>query len=114
MDEFTGKRRGRPRKVLDIPNAAAEGENAPCFDTGNGQAGEAGPTARAEPEGQGKGIGWLELVELVKAKTSHEHRIACVIHPEAVGLVETAHLGSIRTRCGEPGYQLNTGELINC
>ena len=50
---------------------------------------------------------------MVMAKTSHSHRIACVIHPQAVGLVDTPQLGSIRTRCGEPGYQLDTGEIIN-
>jgi len=51
---------------------------------------------------------------MVIIKTSHEHRIACVIHPHAVGLVHTEQLGCIRTRRGErPGYVLNTGEIIN-
>lgn len=49
----------------------------------------------------------------MQAKTSHAHRIACAIHPDAVGVIDTVHLGSIRTRCGEPGYQLSTGEVVS-
>ena len=114
MDEQPRKRLGRPRKTLAVPNAAAEGEDAINVHFRDGQAGEAGTTARTITEGQGKSLGWLELVAIVKERTSHEYRIACVIHPEANGIVETEHLGAIRTLIGEPGYQLNTGEIVTC
>lgn len=114
MDEQPSKRRGRPRKTVDIPDAVEEGEDATNVNTGDGQIGETGTPARTEPEGSRKAIGWLELVELVKDKTRHDYRISCVIHPDANGLVNTEHMGSIRTLIGEPGYQLDTGEIVHC
>lgn len=41
-----------------------------------------------------------------------ERRITCIVHPEAVGIVESDKFGGIRTEVGAPGYVLSTGERI--
>lgn len=44
---------------------------------------------------------------------SRGHQIACVWHPDAEGdVLETASLGNIRVRVGEPHFQLTTGDVI--
>jgi hypothetical protein len=108
MENVTNPRRGRPRKNTPVPNNASEGADASGIDSGNWETGATGNRTQANA----KRATWLELVELVKVKNSHSHRISCVIHPDAEGLVITENLGNIRTEKGECGYQLNTGEII--
>ena len=43
---------------------------------------------------------------------SWERRITCVVHPDAVGIVESPVFGGIRTEVGPAGYILSTGERI--
>ncbi len=52
------------------------------------------------------------MTALVLSKHKHSHQIALVRHPEAAGVVESAHLGNIRTEVGPAAYQLATGEII--
>lgn len=47
MDELTSKRRGRPRKPVDVPNAIEEGADALNNDSGNGEVGAVGDSAPA-------------------------------------------------------------------
>ena len=49
---------------------------------------------------------------MVKSRMAQGQQISCVIHPDAHGLVVTVREVFIRTRCGAPGYQLGTGEII--
>lgn len=49
---------------------------------------------------------------MVASMTSHKRRISCVYHPKASGVIETEHMGGIRTAYGKPAYQLATGEMI--
>lgn len=55
---------------------------------------------------------WPELVALIHKLNSWERRITCVIHPEAVGVIDSAMFGGIRTQQGPAGYELSTGERI--
>lgn len=49
---------------------------------------------------------------MVHGLNSWERRISCVVHPEAVGIVESDKFGGIRTEVGPAGYVLSTGERI--
>jgi hypothetical protein len=108
MENITNPRRGRPRKAAPVPNIIGEGEDAISIDSGNGEIGATGDRTQENASG----TSWVQLVELVKSKNSHSHRISCVIHPEAEGFIQTDNFGNIRTEKGECGYQLNTGEII--
>lgn len=41
-----------------------------------------------------------------------ERRITCIVHPEAVGIVECPKFGGIRTEQGPAGYVLQSGEKV--
>lgn len=49
---------------------------------------------------------------IVHSLNSWERRISCVVHPDAVGIVESDKFGGIRTEQGEPGYVLQSGERV--
>jgi hypothetical protein len=49
---------------------------------------------------------------MIHALNSWERRIACVVHPEASGIVESPRFGGIRTEVGPAGYVLSTGEKV--
>lgn len=51
-------------------------------------------------------------MSIVHSLNSWERRITCVVHPQAVGVVESDKFGGIRTEQGEPGYVLSTGERV--
>ena len=112
MEEVTTKRRGRPRKDSSRNNAVGEGENLPAIDIRDGETGGNGVHPSEVNGGKGQGISFSDLVNLVISKNSHEHRISCVIHPDAEGVIETPNMGNIRTDKGIASYQLNTGEII--
>lgn len=42
-----------------------------------------------------------------------ERRITCVVHPEAVGVIESAKFGGIRTEVGSAGYVLQDGTRVS-
>lgn len=58
-------------------------------------------------------MGLESLIAMVHALNSWDRRISCVVHPDAVGVVESAKFGNIRTEHGPAGYVLSTGEKIN-
>lgn len=41
-----------------------------------------------------------------------ERRIACIVHPEADGVIDCPKFGGIRTEQGPAGYVLSTGERV--
>jgi hypothetical protein len=49
---------------------------------------------------------------MVHGLNSWERRITCVVHPEAVGIVQSERFGGIRTECGPAGYVLQSGERV--
>lgn len=112
MENSTATRRGRPRKNSPVNNATGEGESQIAIDAGVGEIGGGGYVIQAVYPAKNKGCSFAELVELVKQKNSHDHRISCVIHPDADGIIFTDNFGNIRTEKGDCGYQLNTGEII--
>jgi hypothetical protein len=57
-------------------------------------------------------VGWDELVAIVHSLNSWDRRIACVIHPQADGVVDSPKFGGIRTEQGPAGYVLQSGERI--
>lgn len=48
----------------------------------------------------------------MEAINSHERRIVLLIHPDAVGNIQSPRWGGMRTEIGPCGYGLNTGERI--
>ena len=112
MEELATKRRGRPRKDSPRDNITGEGESVIGIDAGKRETGGSGYVIQEVATRKSQGCTFAELVELVKQKNSHDHRISCVIHPDADGIISTDNLGNIRTEKGECGYVLNTGEFI--
>lgn len=49
---------------------------------------------------------------MVHRLNSWERRISCVVHPEAVGIVECPKFGGIRTEVGPAGYVLQDGTRV--
>ena len=83
MGEVTGTRRGRPRKVVDVPNAVEEGADA----VGSNDEGRADSGARLEPQPQPAPTreGWLGFVDRVKEKAANSGRsFNAVSHPAPV------------------------------
>jgi hypothetical protein len=57
-------------------------------------------------------MGYAELIALVHKLNSWDRRIACVVHPEAEGVVESERFGNIRTEHGPAGYVLQSGQRV--
>jgi hypothetical protein len=51
-------------------------------------------------------------VAIVHSLNRWERRITCVVHPEAVGVVESDKFGNLRTEVGPAGYVLSDGKRI--
>lgn len=98
MDEQPGKRRGRARKVVAVPDVAAEGESQSAIDAGDGQASATGVAAQAESAGQSP---WLAFVGRVTEAASKRGRgFAVVFHPNPEASVIDAEW-PIRVEVGE-------------
>ena len=67
MEEQPSKRRGRPRKSLDVPNAVEEGADASNDNNGNGQVSPVGDSAPAIDVRQGEE--WDSFVAGIAAET---------------------------------------------
>lgn len=81
MEELSGKRRGRPRKVVDLPNAIEEGADASDNNNGNGQVSEVGDSAPAVDVRQS--TDWDSFVAGVIAETYRPgSTIRVAFHPE--------------------------------
>lgn len=49
---------------------------------------------------------------MIHGLNSDDRRISCIVHPEAVGIVDSERFGGIRTEVGSAGYVLSTGERV--
>lgn len=107
METLTGKRRGRPRKAVDLPPAIAEGEEATRIHDGNGQAGGTGPSAPAlDPE---PGSEWDRFVEDMTAvinKLPFEH-VNYATYPEKEGIIRAQH--TVPVKLGPRGWSDKDG-----
>src|SRR6188768_811904 len=113
MEDKSPKRRGRPRKAVPgVDDAGSNPASAEIVD-GVGQAGDAG-VAAPEPDDteQGEGVSWHELVAIACSINKWDRRISCLVHPEAVGIVDCPGFGGIRTEVGSAGYVLSNSERI--
>lgn len=112
MEINTSARRGRKRKDSSTGETSGSSEAPSSNDIREREIGRDGQSIPSISDGESAGCSFAELVEIVRKKNSHDHRISCVIHPEADGVIQTDNLGNIRTEKGSIGYQLNTGEII--
>ena len=108
MEIFTGKRRGRPRKDMDLPVYVEKSQSAPDYSVGDGTIGTPGPAAQANAEGPS----WDALVTALKANHSHKTSIAMAYYPEPKDDWIATQVGWVRVTPGEAGYTFNTGETI--
>ena len=113
MEEQSAPRRGRPRKVVAVPNAVDEGADAHIQHDGNREAGGTRTESQADPGRAGKGLPWVDFV----AKIAEIHRtkgrsyMAKAFHPAP----EADNLGdNIVTpiEVGEAGFIRPHGEII--
>ena len=108
MENITSPRRGRPRKVMDVPQPIEEGSRAPDYISGNGAAGESGLGAQEEPIGEA----WGKLVDFLSGNKSHKTSVAMAYCPEPKNEWIDTPTGWVRVTPGETGYTLNTGETV--
>lgn len=79
MEEQPSKRRGRPRKVVDVPDDGAEVQGAANADAGDGQAGEVGASAQAD---DGRAREWLAFKSrVIEAMGKRGRGFTEVTHP---------------------------------
>jgi hypothetical protein len=111
METVTGKRLGRPRKMLAVPNAIAEGENTSAINDGNGQAGRVGATPQAGAIRQGAGWdGFVDGVKALHALTGYKLRN--VYHPKPGASVIKHENGSINVFVGDVRGTLSDGSTV--
>lgn len=108
MEELTSKRRGRPRKAVDVPDAIEEGADASSLDSGDGKAGAVGTATPAVDKGQGES--WLGFVNRVNACTHAGLRH--VYHPAPESELILRDNGNLNVFVGDIKGQLNTGDFI--
>jgi hypothetical protein len=111
MENITGKRRGRPRKIVDLSNAAKEGARAFAEHFRNREAGKSGD--RAPEQITASGPSWEELVTRITDNKSWKHSVAMAFHPEPKDDYIKTVCGFVRVMKGPAGYTLNTGETVN-
>lgn len=109
MGTFASTRRGRPRKAVLNDEANGQGEIKPTVDSGNGQVSSDGKEPPAKDSGSSERIGWLGLVEAVKAE---QRIVATAWHREAESEVISTNASDVRVLEGDPAYQLSSGEII--
>jgi hypothetical protein len=110
MDEQPSKRRGRPRKTVDVPDPAAQTQAANHDHDGDRQVGEAGASAQANDGRPAES--WVEFVDRVKAAFAADPRLRSVWHPEPAEWLIVTDNGNLHVLQGERKGQLNTGEHI--
>lgn len=111
METVTGKRLGRPRKMLAVPNAIAEGESTSAIDNGNGQAGGVGTAPQAGPIRQSAGWdGFVDGVKALHALTGYKLRN--VYHPAPEASVIAHENGSINVFVGDVRGTLSDGSTV--
>ena len=112
MEDNTGKRLGRPRKVLRLPEGVAEGEDASNLDTGNGQTSGTGPSPQADAVRSF--ATWLEFVSVVvHAQKHYKNRLRTVWHPEPLHDLIHTDGANVRVEKGTVKAQLNTAQFVD-
>lgn len=112
MAELTGKRRGRPRKNLDVPNAAAEGEDASNADDGIRETGGDRHTLPEDDGAEGPGMDWNRFVDVIRAKTYGKGRenVRICFHPAPESEIIAGDWNVI-VRQGQVGYLTSDGKM---
>lgn len=108
MEIFTGKRRGRPRKALDVPSNDEQVSQALGDELGDGQAGANGSGTPAELGAEG----WKRLCAEVTSYKSWKNTVAVAYHPEPVEKMIQTACGWVRVLPGPLGYEMNSGEKV--
>jgi len=111
MEEQPRKRLGRPRKVLGVPNAIAEGESASSLDSGDGET--SGTRTPAPSVGVRQSEGWDQFVVRVivlHERTNFEVRQVWTDNPQESIIVH--HNGSIVVSEGQELAILKSGEFV--
>lgn len=112
MEDNTGKRLGRPRKVLRLPEGIAEGESASCIDNGDGETSGTGSGAQAVVARSFQT--WLEFVNVVvHAQKHYKNRLRTVWHPEPLHDLIHTDGANVRVEKGSVKAQLNTAQFVD-
>ena len=107
MEEVTRKGPGRPRKVVDVPNAIAEGEDANCLDNGDGETSGIGIETQAGDAGPGQD--WNSFVARLK-----DPALRTVWFPEPKSsIIPRDHAAHLVCFVGPIKGQLNTGAFVD-
>lgn len=109
MEEQPSKRRGRPRKVMDVPEPIEEGEDASAIDAGIGET----RTDRIEPSPDDvrQGESWLQFLDRVNA--CKNKKLRHVFHPNPQHNLIHRESGNLNVFVGPIKGQLSTGEFID-
>ncbi len=111
MENIATKGRGRPRKVVPVPNAVGEGEESSSLNAGEWEVSGIGtdsPTNDVRP-----GEGWDSFVDRVKElHRTTGWQVRQVWHPKPLLSVIEHHNGSIVVTNGEPKAYLASGEYV--
>lgn len=112
MEEQPSKRRGRPRKHLDVPVPVEEGADASDLNDGIGQASGDGTPAQAIPEGKVDqlAMSWADFQERIKQMTLGKHRteIRVAYHPQPEAEIISGNW-NVRVEVGDIGFALSDG-----
>lgn len=111
MESNTSPRRGRPRKVVDVPNIAQEGADATANHPGDGQAGATGLATPAVDPGQGTGLDGF-VTRLLAAHVRSGFAIRSAYHPASDGRIAFHENGSIPVFVGDEAAFDGNGKLI--
>ena len=109
MDEQPSKRRGRPRKAMDIPNAVEEGADASSDDIGNGETGGNRPEVETVSMGQSQGMDFLNFAKLIASQQTLHNGIRTAYHPSPESELIFTEKGNIIVLSGEMCYQTSDG-----
>ena len=110
MEELPSKRRGRPRKNLDLPPAIEEGSDASSLNDGNGPTGGVGIEIQAVSVGQSKDVDFLTFSVLLQQKQTLQNGIRIAYHPKPESELIYTEKGNIVVLSGDMCYQTSDGE----
>lgn len=108
MDEQPRKRPGRPRKVLAVPNAVAEGEDGASIDNGDGETRRTGADA---PEDDGGSCPWDVFVGRVQGLTYTRGCGICIAYHPAPKSDTIAGNWTVLVRHGMLGWSDSHGTV---
>ena len=109
MEDKPSKGRGRPRKTLDVPNAAAEGESASANNPGNGETGSAGHGQEADHSR----AAWIQFVGKIQAvmNSSGAGYVSEAFYPGGGPDIEGPY--TVQVSDGDPGYKTPYNQVFS-